>query len=114
MIDPLGMGFERYDGLGQYREAEPGKPQCVISGEGAVAGQPFSGPREFAAALDEQGLAALCGVKQLGRFVTRHSSDRNDFVERLLETFEADDQDFRALMVAVVTDPTFRYRKEAL
>ncbi len=112
-IDPLGMGFERYNGLGQYRETEPDKPQCNIDGAGEVAGQPFSGPREFAAVLDSEGVAAQCGVTQLGRFVTRSSDDREALVGRLVESFEADDENFRALMVAVVTDPAFRYRKEA-
>ncbi|MGH1343851.1 MAG: DUF1588 domain-containing protein [Nannocystales bacterium] len=113
-LDPLGFGFERYNGLGQYRESEPDKPQCNIAAQGTVAGQPFSGPREFASALDEAGLAAQCGVRQLSRFATRSSSDRDDVVERLVEAFESDEQDFRALMVAAVTDPAFRYRKEAL
>lgn len=113
LIDPLGMGFERYDGLGVYRDVEPDKPQCDIAGEGTVAGQPFSGPREFAAVLDEEGVAARCGVQQLGRFVTRNATDREDLVERLTEAFETENENFRALMVAVVTDPAFRYRKEA-
>jgi len=112
-IDPLGMGFERYNGLGQYRETEPDKPQCNIDGTGEVAGQPFSGPREFAAVLDSEGVAARCGVEQLGRFATRSGNDRDALVDRLIESFEASNEDFRALMVAVVTDPAFRYRKEA-
>lgn len=113
LIDPLGFGFERYDGLGRYREVEPDKPQCAIEGAGEVAAQPFSGPREFAAVLESEGVAARCAVKQLGRFATRSTTDRDDLVDRLAESFESDDENFRTLMIAVVTDPTFRYRKEA-
>ena len=111
IIDPLGMGFERYDGLGRYRELEPGKPECSIAGEGMVAGADFSGPREFAAVLDDTGLAARCGVHQLSRFALRGVTERH-LIERLNEAFDDSGQDFRELMVAMVMDPTFRYRKE--
>ena len=49
-IDPVGFGFERYDGVGAYRETEAGMP---IDGSGEVLGlesltstdrQPFDGP----------------------------------------------------------------------
>jgi hypothetical protein len=111
-IDPLGFGFERYDGLGRYREAEADKPECVIAGQGEVNGEAFSGPRQFAALVDEHGLAAACGVEKLGRFASRSGQPHNDLADRLVIAFEASQQDFRALMVALVTDPAFRYRRE--
>jgi len=110
-IDPLGMGFERYDGLGRYRELEPDKPGCGIDGEGTVAGAAFSGPREFAALVTDQGLAKRCGVTKLSRFALRGPTELN-LINRLDEAFEDSGEDFRALMVALVTDPTFRYRME--
>ncbi len=111
-IDPLGFGFERYDGLGQYREAEADKPQCTIAGQGEVAGEAFSGPRQFATIVDEQGLAAACSVDKLEQFASRGGQPQDELVQRLVLAFEDSGQDFRALMVALATDPTFRYRRE--
>jgi hypothetical protein len=111
-IDPLGFGFERYDGLGRYREAEADKPECAIAGQGEVGGEAFSGPRQFAAVVDAQGLAAACGVEKLGRFASRSGQPHDDLSDRLAVAFEESQQDFRALMVALVTDPAFRYRRE--
>lgn len=112
LIDPIGEGFERYDGLGRYRDTEQENPSCSIPGEGSFGGMSFAGPRQFATLVDEQGLVARCGVQQLGRFAFRGTADRSDFVDRLTTSFEESDQDFRALMLAFVTDPTFRYRRE--
>jgi hypothetical protein len=111
-IDPLGFGFERYDGLGRYREAEADKPECAIAGQGEVGGEAFSGPRQFAALVDEQGRAAACGVEKLRRFASRSGQPHIDLAQRLVITFEESQQDFRALMVALATDPAFRYRRE--
>ena len=111
-IDPLGFGFERYDGLGRYREAEPDKPQCTIAGEGEVGGEAFSGPREFAAIVDEQGRAAACAVEKLRRFTSRSGVPHIALAQRLVTAFEESEEDFRALMVALATDPAFRYRRE--
>jgi hypothetical protein len=111
-IDPLGFGFERYDGLGRYRQTEADEPQCAIAGQGEVGGEAFSGPRQFAAVVDEQGLAAACAVEKLGRFASRSGQPHRDLVERLVGAFEESGQDFRALMVALATDPAFRYRRE--
>jgi hypothetical protein len=111
-IDPLGFGFERYDGLGRYREAEADKPECTIAGQGEVGGEPFSGPREFAGLVDEQGRGAVCAVEKLRRFASRSGQPHHDMAQRLVAAFEESQQDFRALMVALATDPAFRYRRE--
>ena len=112
VIDAIGVGFERYDGLGQYRDVEPDRPECGIEGEGTLGNTPFNGPREFATQLDATGLASRCGVEQLGRFAFRGGEERDALVDRLTTIFEDSGRDFRALIVAVVTDPTFRYRME--
>jgi hypothetical protein len=114
-IDPLGFGFERYDGLGRYREVEEANASCAIDGMGSFSGTAFSGPREFATLIDESGRASRCGVQQLVRFAARNSiaSSNEALIERLEARFADSNQDFRELLVAVVLDPSFRYRKEA-
>jgi hypothetical protein len=114
-IDPLGFGFERYDGLGRYREVEEANTSCAIDGAGSFGGTSFSGPREFATVIDESGDATRCGVMQLVRFAHRNPAASSDaaLVERLAAAFGESGEDFRELSIAVVLDPAFRYRKEA-
>lgn len=114
-IDPLGFGFERYDGLGRYREVEEANASCAIDGMGSFSGTTFSGPREFATLIGEAGTASRCGIQQLVRFAARNSAASTNaaLIERLETNFTGSNEDFRELLVALVLDPSFRYRKEA-
>jgi hypothetical protein len=110
VIDGIGFGFERYDGLGRHREAEEENPACGIEGVGNVGGQAFSGPRDFVS----QNLETIsdCAVANLVRFAARDWRASDDRLARMVEAFDGSSHDFGALMRAVATDPSFRHRVE--
>lgn len=110
VIDGLGFGFERFDGLGRYREVEQENASCGIDGLGSYDGAAFSGPRELAT-LTEETITA-CGVEHLMRFAYRDPVAARDpgRERRLTEAFVASGHDFRALVRALAVDPAFRQR----
>lgn len=114
ILDGIGFGFERFDGVGRYRTVETDTPTCSIEGTGRFGGTAFAGPRELATMIDASGDLSRCGVAHVVRFAQRHVAASGDsrLVERLHGAFEASGHDFRALMVAVVRDPAFRLRRE--
>ena len=70
LIDPIGFGFERFDGVGRYRETESGKP---IDSTGAIVGSaasngPFDGTVGLAGVLSESPDTADCYSLQWLRF----------------------------------------------
>lgn len=111
VIDGIGFGFERYDGLGRYREVEEENPSCSIEGKGTALGQPFSGPGELVSA--NMDTITACAVQNLARFATRNWAPSEERVARLSEAFTASDYDFRELMRSVALDPAFRHRVDA-
>jgi hypothetical protein len=114
VIDGIGFGFERFDGLGRYRTVETENPSCEIEGTGQVDGDAFSSPRELAAITMDDGQVARCGVEHVIRFAQRHVSASSDqeLVTRLNRAFAREGHDFRALMIASALDPAFRLRRE--
>jgi hypothetical protein len=109
-IDGLGFGFERFDGLGQYREVEEANASCTIDGAGSYGGDAFTGPRGLVAVAEES--MNDCGIEQLVRFAYRDRVLANDraLLRRLEQRFEVSGLEFRELLRAVVTDPSFAHR----
>lgn len=108
IIDGIGFGFERLDGLGRARTVEEANPSCSIDGAGTVVGKPFSGPRDFVAT--NAGTVTTCGVENLVRFAGRDRGASDERIARVEEAFAASGHDFRVLMRAIVLDPSFRHR----
>ncbi len=114
IMDPIGFGFERFDGEGRYRTEERLNPECSIAGTGRAAGADFFGPRGFVEAIAASGDLTECGTEQVVRFAFRRGLQHADqaLVQRLHEEFVESGEDFRALLRSVALDPTFRYRVE--
>ncbi|NUO54435.1 MAG: DUF1588 domain-containing protein [Polyangiaceae bacterium] len=108
VIDGIGFGFERYDGVGRYREVEETNPACAIEGSGTYNGQTFSGPSEFVAANLDQ--ISECAATNLVKFAIRDWGASDDQIERIGFAFEESHYDFGALMRAVAIDASFRHR----
>ncbi len=109
LLDGLGFGLENYDATGAFRSHDVDKPECVIAGDGEVAGVgSFNGPAELGALLAEMPAARACATKQLYRFVAgRREVDALD--EAFLETL-GDGDELRPLMVEIAASEAFRFR----
>ena len=130
LIDPIGLGLEHYDAIGQYRafyhvkipptrdqkkrkvktEASEYDLEIDPSGEIAgVAGSSFSSPKELGAILAEDETCQTCVVKQVFRYaVGRHETlaDR-DAIDATLERFRDSQFRFRELIIGIVTSRPF-------
>jgi len=115
LIDPLGFGFEHYDGMGAYRLVEAGKP---IDASGEVVGgdapdTTFDGAIELGQMLADSEQVRTCVAQQwfvygFGR--TRGEGDDCSF-DAMYTAFAASDYDIRELLVAMVTTDSFRHRR---
>ncbi|MBN8613169.1 MAG: DUF1588 domain-containing protein [Deltaproteobacteria bacterium] len=109
-IDGLGFGFERFDGLGRYREVEESNTSCTIDGAGSYGGATFTGPRGLVEVAEEAMID--CGIEHLVRFAYRDRALADDraLLRRLEQDFEGSGLVFRELLRAIVTDPSFAHR----
>ena len=115
LIDPLGFGFEHYDGMGAYRTVDGGKP---VDASGEVVGTidingPFDGALELAQKLASSEQVRTCVAKQWFSFGFGRPPAEADSCsfETLAETFAASDYDIRELLIAMVTTDSFRHRR---
>jgi len=116
-LDPLGLGLERFDGIGQYREAYPnGDP---ISPEGTMPdGTPFSGPEELGAIVAKDPRFTDCAASRmltygLGRDVENADANGLDVgtMKNLTDRWAARGPTLRNLMKEVVLADAFRFRR---
>ena len=121
-IDPLGFGLEAYDQFGAFRTHEPDIPdtpedetQCEIEGRGNIDGAEFSGPAELGKLAVESGMVSDCLTQQLYRLVLGRSElgtvDKR-VVRLMQEQMGEGDFSFVDLAVAIVSHPSFAYRRE--
>jgi hypothetical protein len=115
LIDPLGFGFENYDGIGSYRSMESGKP---IDASGEIRGTDVDGTFVGAGELSKK-LATSPQVREcmtqhwfnyaLGR--TKGDADACS-IHAMAQAFAASNN-IRDLLQALVTTDAFRYGKGA-
>ena len=115
LVDPIGLGLENYDRAGRYRTHELIEPECEISGQGDLGGQPFSGPAELAEVLMDSGRVNKCAVRQLYRFaIGRFELEDLDekFIDFMAEQIgETDDFNFNELVLSFVGNESFLFRR---
>jgi hypothetical protein len=114
LTDPIGFGLERFDHNGQYREVEAEYPECEISGDGDIDGDPFNGPSGLADYLIDNEVLDVCMVFQMYRFAMGHAAANEDerYVEDLEVLFRDNDYAFDKLMLELVSDEAFLFRRE--
>jgi len=112
LIDPIGLAFENFDAIGQWREQEQGQP-IDVSGEltytdvtGAIVGVV-----PMTAKLAQSQAAATCFVRQWFRFAFgRAESDSDDpRIATITSGFETAKGKVQELMIGLTTTPDFRY-----
>ncbi|MBC8070104.1 MAG: DUF1592 domain-containing protein [Deltaproteobacteria bacterium] len=114
-MDPIGFGLENYDKTGRYRTHDDGKPECVIEGDGELTGiGEFSGPGELASLLLGADVLDACVTQQLYRYAIGREvePEDQDFVDAVAVSFADADHRFDELLLALVSNPAFGYRRE--
>lgn len=116
LIDPLGFGFENYDGVGRWRSEENGlfvdsSGEVVGSGESLLDG-PFDGAVELSYKLADSELVQDCIAEQWFTYANGRLPAGRDAcaLDDVQERFRAAGGDIREMMVAVVLSDAFRYR----
>jgi hypothetical protein len=114
LMDPIGFGFEKYDGVGLWRETESGQP---IDDSGEVQDSDVQGPFVGAAQLGQK-LAQSTDVENCvvvswfhygyGRAET---TDDQCVLSSLRQQFQGAGYKFQDLVVALTKTPAFRYRR---
>jgi len=109
-MDPIGLAFENYDGIGRWRDTEGGQP---IDASGNLKGTDVDGPFVGAVALAQK-LAtspqvAACTVKQLFRFGFGRFETPEDepTLDHLAASFQTSKQSIIELLVAATQVPAF-------
>ncbi|MEM6996914.1 MAG: DUF1588 domain-containing protein, partial [Myxococcota bacterium] len=118
LLDPVGFGFEHYDGAGRYRSMEGA---VAVDASGTLTATDvdgeFNGAIELSARLSESAEVQRCAVLQhatvaFGRAPQASTVDAC-WVDQLQTEFEQSDDSLSELLVAVVTRDNFAMRKVA-
>jgi len=114
LMDPLGIPFETYDGIGKYRTTDGGRPVDATS---ALKGTDNDGPVKDATEL----MKRLAGTSQVRRCLTqqwfRYVFGRMDTdgdkpaIDGALGAFEGAGNKVPDLMIALTTTNAFRFRR---
>lgn len=116
-MDPVGFGLENFDQMGRYRTTDTGAPECTIAGDGQLIGEDgaitFHGPGELGGVLAQSAQFQGCMVTQLYRFAVGHKEHEEDvpYLESLATALAADGR-FDHLVLALVSNDAFAYRRE--
>lgn len=118
-IDPVGFGFERYDGVGDYRAVENGKPVddsgSVKDREGFGTGtnEAFLGPRQLGAMIADTRAAQDCLATQYFRrgYGLIESEGGACAIRAMSQRFQADNLSFRAMITEMLAHDSFTRRK---
>lgn len=118
-FDPVGFGIENFNRAGQWRTTDDGQPSCVIPGTGEVTGLPngtqsFRGVTGLADLMTGSGQLEACTVKQVYRFAMGRDDEALDqaLLEKLTASFTKQSRSFQGLLLDLVSDDTFSFRRD--
>jgi len=111
LIDPPGLTFEHFDGIGRYRTEENGLP---VDASVDMIGTDFDGflygAAELGQAMSRSTLVRECFARQWFRFAHGRREATGDVceIQASADAFAADDLDMKSLILATITSPAFR------
>lgn len=112
-IDPIGLGFENFDGIGRYRATDAGKP--IDSAGQLPDGTMFSGPTELASILTRPGSGFdACMTEQLLTYmVGRGFADApgQAWSAHIVDLARASGGSFGAAITSIVQSDLFTQRR---
>ena len=113
IMDPIGFAFENYDGIGQYRAEDNGKP---VDATGAITldgtSKSFKNAVELVNLLANSGNARSCFVTQWARFALSRADTEADraSLNAAYTSFSKANFTVRELLVGIATSRSFSYR----
>lgn len=116
LIDPVGLGFENYDGIGQWRAVENGKTVDSSGNllDADVAG-PFNGPTELGQRLADSGEVRGCYTLAWFRFAHGRTATDEDTcaLQGLTKQVLATGGNVKELLMSLAQTDAFRFRRAA-
>jgi Protein of unknown function (DUF1592)/Protein of unknown function (DUF1588)/Protein of unknown function (DUF1587)/Protein of unknown function (DUF1595)/Protein of unknown function (DUF1585) len=115
LMDPIGFGFENYDGIGQWRKTDQGQP---VDPSGTLTGTDsdgnFSGAVDLAHKLAASPEVRDCVATEWFRYAMGRGESADDTcsLTSLKQSFSTSQSDIKQLLVAVTQTNAFRYRNE--
>jgi len=114
LMDPLGLAFERYDGIGRYRTTDVGKTLDVsgVLDHAQPEGAPFADAVELMRVLARSPDVARCFVATAFRYAHGRAPETFDrcALDRLAQRFGGSGGNVIDLAVALTTDDVFFIR----
>jgi hypothetical protein len=112
-IDPIGLGFENFDGVGRFRTMDGDQP---IDASGALPdGRAFKGPTELAAMLSTDPKFEECLTKHLTTYVLGHALDDRSgssaWIRRITDAARSSGGSVGAIVTSIVTSEPFTMRR---
>jgi hypothetical protein len=113
LMDPIGLGFEAFDGIGAFRTMD-GTGAVDATGNIVAAGPgldgTFDGAVELAKRLGDSEIVSNCMVNQWFRYSMGRMETTNDAcsIQGIREAFTAANGNIRELLARVALSPAFR------
>jgi hypothetical protein len=106
LMDPIGLGLENFDGIGQFRSTDEGAP---IDAAGELDGIPFHDSVSLGQALYKNAAATECVTQRMYAYAAGRSSTRQEraFVSYLEGQFADADYSLPELMRTIVLSKAF-------
>lgn len=114
ILDPIGLGLERFDGIGRYRETYANGDAIAPDGQ-LPDGTPFAGPQELGVLVGKDPRFTACAASKLFTYALGREIDTDvvDAVsmQRLQEKWAGRGLTLRNLMKEIVLSDAFRFRR---
>jgi hypothetical protein len=106
LMDPPGLAFENFDGLGAFRTMDAGQ---VIDASGDLDGMPFKNARELATLLRNNPRTMDCLARNMYRYATGHveTAGEQPAIQQIAQGFKDGSYQFGALVNSVVKSAGF-------
>lgn len=116
LMDNIGLGFEKYDPVGRYRETEGDDLPIDDSGEiikSKDANGQFNGPVELSKLLVNSNQVTACTTKQFATYALGRDPSAEDLcsLDPLSADMTASELNLRSLIVAITRSDAFRNRQ---
>jgi hypothetical protein len=107
LMDPIGLGLEKMDGIGALRETENG---AAIDPSGDLNGVPFSDAKQLGAALSRDPLLGPCFVANYFRYAVGReiAAGERDFIDYVSSELQRSGYTLHALLRMIVLGDAFR------